>query len=537
MSVTLNGNTYAASDFVGSSGRGYAEIFSATGLQTFPESIFTDMLAELAGAATVQSVTYGAAGGILVSDGSQWKRAASATITDAGAATFTSMVSSGAVSAQALLNVGSTNSLNSSTNRIQFRSASDTARGLIQSSYAALGDLYIFSEGNQDIGLSAGSGQIQLASDVVAQGTITVGSATENTPLTTQAADGNFHWGIKTAGGVVGWGIYTTSGLDFVIYRNGVGAGLTLDASRNATFGGAADFAARLGVAGDVGVAQGQSVFLDGTAATGDTYLQSPSANAIRLVAGGTGTNYMDLSGNTRAWSIGGSTAPYDESYFNFAHGGAANVYLQRVYGYNSTPASVEYGRIEHVCDVNTAASEDSRWIFYVQSGGTLTRIMDLAKNGVLLQTLQTTGSAANLECTGAGSAILRSTSTLRGKDILDEPMTVDWARSFIGALAPFWYTPKKGWGDTDRTYPGLGAEHIDAMDGPNRRFVSYFDGEPSNVDYARLTLPLALVVSDLDPRVAELEKWRDPTARRIAHLESEIERLDGELNDLRNAA
>ena len=74
MSVVLNGNTYAVSDFVGDDGRGYAEIFTATGLQTFPESIFTDMLAELASAATVLSVSPGAAGGFLRSNGSAWVR-------------------------------------------------------------------------------------------------------------------------------------------------------------------------------------------------------------------------------------------------------------------------------------------------------------------------------------------------------------------------------------------------------------------------------------------------------------------------------
>ena len=78
MSVVLNGNTYASADFVGSSGRGYSETFAATGLQLFPESIFTDLIAELASAATVAGVSPGAAGGILVSSGSAWIRAASA---------------------------------------------------------------------------------------------------------------------------------------------------------------------------------------------------------------------------------------------------------------------------------------------------------------------------------------------------------------------------------------------------------------------------------------------------------------------------
>ena len=97
MSVVLNGNTYGIDDFVGTDGRGYAETFAATGLQVFPESIFTDMLAELAAVPDFGGLSYGAAGGIMVSSGSAWVRAASATITDAGAATFTSLNATGTI--------------------------------------------------------------------------------------------------------------------------------------------------------------------------------------------------------------------------------------------------------------------------------------------------------------------------------------------------------------------------------------------------------------------------------------------------------
>lgn len=96
MSVTMNGRTYDATDFTGSNGYGYAQNHPDTGNPLFPNQIFTDMLAELAAADTVQTVAPGAAGGILVSDGSAWVRAASATITSAGAATLTSLTVSGA---------------------------------------------------------------------------------------------------------------------------------------------------------------------------------------------------------------------------------------------------------------------------------------------------------------------------------------------------------------------------------------------------------------------------------------------------------
>lgn len=98
MSVTLNGNTYATSDFVGSDGRGFNDIFAATGLTLFPESIFTDMLAELAAAVPGVVIAPGAAGSLIVSDGANWTRGVTPRITSAGAATFTTVTTSGIVS-------------------------------------------------------------------------------------------------------------------------------------------------------------------------------------------------------------------------------------------------------------------------------------------------------------------------------------------------------------------------------------------------------------------------------------------------------
>lgn len=117
MSVVLNGNTYAPSDFVGSDGRGYAETFAATGLQLFPESIFTDLTAELASATSIDAVTPGAAGGLLVSNGSAWVRATGATITTAGIATFN--VSMGAsIASDALTTVMSTRNTHAGTSAV-----------------------------------------------------------------------------------------------------------------------------------------------------------------------------------------------------------------------------------------------------------------------------------------------------------------------------------------------------------------------------------------------------------------------------------
>ena len=113
MSVTLNGNTYETADFVGTAGRGFNEIFAATGLTLFPESIFTDMLAELASSVPGQVIAPGVAGTILVSDGADWITGVTPRITSAGAATFTTLngtvgVFSGAVTSTGDFTVGAT---------------------------------------------------------------------------------------------------------------------------------------------------------------------------------------------------------------------------------------------------------------------------------------------------------------------------------------------------------------------------------------------------------------------------------------------
>ena len=127
MSVVLNGNTYGIDDFVGTDGRGYAETFAATGLQVFPESIFTDMLAELAAVPDFGGLSYGAAGGIMVSSGSAWVRAASATITDAGAATFTSLNATGT---NANMTLGLTINQGANDDEILAFKSSDVAHGI-----------------------------------------------------------------------------------------------------------------------------------------------------------------------------------------------------------------------------------------------------------------------------------------------------------------------------------------------------------------------------------------------------------------------
>jgi len=57
MSVTLNGHDYTAEDFIGSDGRGHNGINADTGLRQFPDSIFTDLLAEIAATLVAYDIT------------------------------------------------------------------------------------------------------------------------------------------------------------------------------------------------------------------------------------------------------------------------------------------------------------------------------------------------------------------------------------------------------------------------------------------------------------------------------------------------
>lgn len=73
MSVTLNGHVYDASQFYG---YGYLQNHPDTGQVIFPNSIFADMLAELAAASAILSggISPSTAGNTLVSNGTSWVR-------------------------------------------------------------------------------------------------------------------------------------------------------------------------------------------------------------------------------------------------------------------------------------------------------------------------------------------------------------------------------------------------------------------------------------------------------------------------------
>ncbi|HUT57823.1 MAG TPA: hypothetical protein VNA25_08210 [Phycisphaerae bacterium] len=55
--MVLNGHTYTAAMFIGTDGRGYNDINADTGLRNFPDSIFTDLLAEIAATLVAYDIT------------------------------------------------------------------------------------------------------------------------------------------------------------------------------------------------------------------------------------------------------------------------------------------------------------------------------------------------------------------------------------------------------------------------------------------------------------------------------------------------
>jgi hypothetical protein len=70
-SVVLNGHSYDSTQF---QGWGYTQVNPDTGMVRFPDSIFTDMLAELASSAALLGLSPGTAGNVIISDGAAWRR-------------------------------------------------------------------------------------------------------------------------------------------------------------------------------------------------------------------------------------------------------------------------------------------------------------------------------------------------------------------------------------------------------------------------------------------------------------------------------
>jgi hypothetical protein len=123
----------------------------------------------------------GIVGGTTPADGSFTTLSASSTLSVTGASTLSggATVVGGILHAQSQMGLGLTNSLNSSVNRLQFYGAGSTARGQIQHSRSALGDIVILSSDSAGITLAPSSGTVLLdgdltVADIAASGTLSV---------------------------------------------------------------------------------------------------------------------------------------------------------------------------------------------------------------------------------------------------------------------------------------------------------------------------------------------------------------------------
>ena len=174
-------------------------------------------------------------------------------LTVTGTSTFT-----GALTAAGGLKVGLNDSLNSSTNRIQFLSASSTLRAQIQANRVALGDLWVLTQNNQPFTVNTGSGLITLDGATSAGSTLAVTGilSVDDTTQTSSGTTGSIH----TDGGL----------------------GVAKD----------------LFVLGNIAVAATSGVYFDGG---NNTYIKENSADVLRCVSGGSGG--VDLTSGATSWT------------------------------------------------------------------------------------------------------------------------------------------------------------------------------------------------------------------------------------------
>jgi hypothetical protein len=119
---------------------------------------------------------------------------------------------------------------------------------------------------------------------------------------------------------------------------------------------------------------------------------------------------------------------------------------------------------------------------------------------GIKVPNVGTTATAANAFIDNAdGNRVLRSTSSLRYKDVLGELLLED-ARHIVLKARAIVYKPKEG----GRDHIGLAAEWMAELD---ERVVTYDAlGRPDWVQYPHLTAPLMLVAQDHEARIKALE-------------------------------
>jgi hypothetical protein len=103
-----------------------------------------------------------------------------------------SSIDGGTITADTGLGVGSTDSLDSTSNRIQFYSASSTAQALIQANRSALGDVEILSANSQGITLVPASGTATI------DGALAVGSVTSTSTVSATTLTGTLSTAAQT---------------------------------------------------------------------------------------------------------------------------------------------------------------------------------------------------------------------------------------------------------------------------------------------------------------------------------------------------
>jgi hypothetical protein len=260
-----------------------------------------------------------------------------------------------------------------------------------------------------------------------------------------------------------------------------VSAGTTAVQALTATTG---TFSAKLTTAAALAIASTQIFYLDGVAATGDTYITESAANTLDIYTGGGGSFSVYPGGTKMLFANASGIAGFlnmgsNRVWMAVGSGGTQQLEFQL----NSAVYGVTNGNIIYSTNAGT---------YPLGFNGSTYHFMNIA----------TTANAANAFLDSAtGNQLMRSTSSARYKTLL-HPLALDSARTVILGAEPWVYEDKNRPGTQ---HIGLVAEQMALLDG---RVVTYDDeGRPDWVQYPHLTAPLMLVAQDHEARLARLEQ------------------------------
>jgi hypothetical protein len=206
------------------------------------------------------------------------------------------------------INIGQSNSAID----IQFKDASDASRAYIRANHTAVGDIGINTEGNQPIILnSSGTGGVGIGTATQASGAkLTVSGGyivqTDGTITTYIGSDGT--------GSMIGPS--TNHYLRFI----------TNDTERMQITAG-----------GDIGIAATKKIYLDGSAATGNTYIVENSADNMQFHTGG--TLAVDIN-SSQAVQLAGDLYVLGTGPHSFGTSAGGNFQFRFGGAYTSTGAS-----------------------------------------------------------------------------------------------------------------------------------------------------------------------------------------------------